>query len=275
MPELPEVETVVRDLNSHDLPGATISDVSVFWHRTVAAPSVNLFRKRLRGERIEKISRRGKYIIITLSGAGELLVHLRMTGQLRIASAEEKPGPHDRLSILLDDGRSLHYRDTRKFGRWQLVDNAEESLSKLGPEPFSKKFSAARLYTMLQRHRRKLKPLLLDQHFVAGIGNIYADEALWLARIHPERSSEKVSKEEAGALHRAIRVVLRRGINSMGTTLGTGKGNFYSVSGRRGRNADGLKVFRRTGEPCPECSTSISRIVVGQRSTHFCDNCQK
>jgi formamidopyrimidine-DNA glycosylase len=148
-------------------------------------------------------------------------------------------------------------------------------LSRLGPEPLEKNFTVRLLAGQLKRHRRRLKPLLLDQAFIAGLGNIYVDEALWDAKLHPDRIAAALSPAEIKALHRAIARVLNRGLKNLGTSLGTGETNFYSVARRRGRNKDELKVFRRTDHPCPRCNWPIARIIVGQRSTHICPRCQK
>jgi formamidopyrimidine-DNA glycosylase len=177
--------------------------------------------------------------------------------------------------LRLDDGRDLRFQDTRKFGRWYLVEDAQTRLGKLGPEPLETGFTAACLGNILAKHSRMLKPLLLDQHVIAGIGNIYVDEALWDASLHPCRLSNSLSRTDHGNLHRAIRRVLRRGIRAMGTSLGNASTNFYSVAGRPGRNQDGLRVFRRVGEPCPRCRTPIVRMLVAQRSSHVCPQCQK
>jgi formamidopyrimidine-DNA glycosylase len=147
-------------------------------------------------------------------------------------------------------------------------------LSRLGPEPLENGFTLNVLAGRLRRHKRRLKPLLLDQAFVAGLGNIYVDEALWDAKLHPSRIAATLSRDEIKALHRAIPRVLKRGLKNLGTSLGTGETNFYSVARHRGRNKDELKVFRRTDHPCPRCNNSIERIIVGQRSTHICPNCQ-
>jgi len=199
-----------------------------------------------------------------------------MTGKLLFQPVDHKPGKHDHVVFTLSDNRKLVFNDTRKFGRITLLEKGQEDQSaKLGPEPLGKQFTAKWLFKELTHRSRQMKPLLLDQYFIAGLGNIYVDEALWEARIHPERISSTVTADEATNLHRAIQTVLRRGIRNCGTTLGKSDTNFYSVAGRRGRNADELKVFRRTGAPCPACDTPIKRIVVGQRSTHFCPMCQK
>jgi formamidopyrimidine-DNA glycosylase len=274
MPELPEVETVVRGLRAAGLEGATIRRVQVRWHRTVAGMTPDAFAQALRGRAIRRLARRAKYIVAELDGGRHLLVHLRMTGQFRLEPRGVKPDPHDRLVLVLKDGRQLHFHDTRKFGRFALVDDAPRHLARLGPEPLAASFTAAVLRRQLAGKRRMIKPLLLDQSCVAGVGNIYADESLWLARIDPRRRADTLTPAQVGRLHRAIRTVLARAVNAGGTTLGSGATNFYSVAGRRGRHADALRVFRRTGEPCPRCGRPIARLVVGQRGTHICPRCQ-
>jgi formamidopyrimidine-DNA glycosylase len=204
-----------------------------------------------------------------------LLIHLRMTGSLSVKSAAEPHDAAERTALILDDGREIRFRDTRKFGRWTLTDDPDAVLGRLGPEPLSDAFTAAVLRSALQAHNRMLKPLLLDQHVVAGLGNIYVDEALWDARLHPCRLSRSLSAAESRRLHGAIRRVLQRGVDGMGTTLGSGMTNFYSVAGRRGRNQDALNVFRRHGDPCPRCQRTLERITVAQRSTHLCPRCQQ
>lgn len=274
MPELPEVETVVRDLRAARVTGRLIRAAVVHWHRTVSGMSPARFAALVRGRRIAAIGRRAKYIVLTLDRGLTILVHLRMTGQLRIERCGAPAGPHDRLVLKLDDGRALHFRDTRKFGRWQLLENPEIVLDRLGPEPLDPAFTAAAFARRLTGARRRLKPLLLDQSFVAGVGNIYADEALWLARLHPLRRSDTLGGAEAVRLFRAMREVLRRGIAARGTSLGTGRSNFRGLREQHGRNQERVRVFRRTGAPCPRCSTPIARLIVGQRSTHICPRCQ-
>jgi formamidopyrimidine-DNA glycosylase len=198
-----------------------------------------------------------------------------MSGRLHHVPDKTPRSDHEHVILGFDDGSELRFHDTRKFGRLYLLERAEKILGRLGPEPLEPGFTAQRFAQMLKARCRLLKPLLLDQSFLAGLGNIYVDEALWESGLHPQRRSDLLSAAEARALHAAIRRVLRRGIKNLGTSLGTGKANFYSVSRRRGRNRDELKVFRRTGEPCPRCGSEIRRIVVGQRSTHLCSRCQK
>lgn len=274
MPELPEVETVVRDLCRAGLAGRAIRAVRLSWPRTVAPLAPAAFARRLRGRTIRSIRRRAKYLVLTLSGGDTLLVHLRMTGRFDFAAAGAPPDRHTRVALQLEDGRELRYLDPRKFGRWTLTREPRRILDALGPEPLSADFQAARFAAALARRRRLLKPLLLDQTFVAGLGNIYTDEALWDARLHPLRRADTLTPREAQRLYAAIRRVLRRGVARRGTSLGSGRANYYSVGGRRGRNQDGLRVFRRTGEPCPRCRAPIRRLTVGQRGTHLCPACQ-
>lgn len=275
MPELPEVETVVRDLRAHGLVGGVIRTVEVRWPRMIAGQTPDAFIYALNGRAVAALTRRAKYIVIALDTGARLLIHLRMTGKLRFAAEGEKPGPHDHVIITLKDGRRLVFNDTRKFGRFRLIGPGADPLLGLGPEPLEESFTLDVMRDRLRGKHRQIKPLLLDQTTVAGLGNIYVDEALWQARIHPERRADTLTRTEVKRLHQAIREVLGRAVENCGTTLGEGKANFYSVAERRGRNADALKVFRRDGLPCPRCGTVLARTVVGQRGTHFCPSCQK
>jgi formamidopyrimidine-DNA glycosylase len=275
MPELPEVQTIVNDLNAADLIGVPITAATVFWSRTIAEPSPQLFCKRLKGRRFTAIRRRGKHLVFETDDEQTMLLHLRMSGRLHLVSAAAPRIKHEHVIIQFNDNRQLRFHDTRKFGRIHLINDPARILARLGPEPLGKDFTVKILAGRLKRHRRRLKPLLLDQAFVAGLGNIYVDEALWDAKLHPNRIAAGLSANEIKALHRAIPRVLKRGLKNLGTSLGTGETNFYSVGRHRGRNKDELRVFRRTDLPCPRCGTTIERIVVGQRSTHICSRCQK
>lgn len=272
MPELPEVETVARDLRDAGLVGRTITDANVYWPRIIDRPSAQIFESRIVGQQFEAVGRRAKYLVFTLSDE-TLLVHLRMTGQIAFEDPTIPRRKHEHVILELDNERHLRFHDTRKFGRWYLVTEPSDVLGKLGPEPLTD-LDAGTFTDLVHGRRRQLKPLLLDQTFIAGLGNIYVDEALWTARIHPLRRSHTLDDDEARRLFDAIQLVLRRGIDNLGTTLGTGRTNFYSVSGQRGENAEELRVFRQTGEPCPRCGTPVERIIVGQRSTHICPRCQ-
>ena len=272
MPELPEVETVVRDLRAAGLAGRRIVRARVFWPKTIAAPSPARFAREIRDLEIQNLSRRGKFVILELSRGLTLLVHLRMSGHLEVLHGGKPPRRHDRAILTLDDGREVRFEDTRKFGRIWLVRAPEKVLEKLGPEPLA--ISAADFTAGLAARSRRLKPLLLDQAFLAGVGNIYSDEALWAARLHPRRRSDSLTPAQAAELLRAIRAVLRRGIRNLGTTLGAGGTHFVLPRGERGRNQEKLNAYGQTGAPCPRCGTPIRRILVGQRATHFCPKCQ-
>ena len=274
MPELPEVETVVRGLRQAGLPGARITAVEVRNPKIVGgAPEV--LRQMVVGRAVACIDRRGKYIIIDFDNGARLLIHLRMTGKLRFGEDGVQPGKHDHVIFTLYDGRRLIYNDTRRFGRILPCAGAVDPLATLGPEPLDAAFTPALLAKRLAGRSRRIKPLLLDQTIIAGLGNIYVDEALWDARIHPETAADRLGPKELRRLHKAIRHVLSVAVANQGTTLGRGQSNFYSVAGRRGRNADRLKVFRCDGLPCPRCNATLARAVVAQRGTHFCPACQR
>lgn len=265
MPELPEVETITRKLRP-DLVGRTIREADLRWSRTLAAPSPRKFKEQIRGQKITGVSRRAKYFILSLS-TSHLLIHLRMSGDLLLRNSTSEPEPHDRLILKLSGGKSLAFNDTRKFGRVWLTEEPQEILGKLGPEPLEAGFTPEWLYDALHAKHRQLKPLLLDQTFLAGLGNIYTDEALHLAKLHPLRLSDSVSREQAQALHEAIRSVLREGIRRNGASIDW----VY----RGGEFQNYFRAYDRAGEPCKVCGTKIERITVGQRGTHFCPNCQK
>lgn len=274
MPELPEVQTVVNDLNESGIPGRKIISVQVKWPRTVNTHEPRQFIEALRGLKFLEIHRRAKYIVFGMSESLSLIVHLRMTGQFSI-KAKAPNCKHTHIILELDDSRYLCFKDTRKFGRWSLVPENHMLFSKIGPEPFGDDLTPKIFYENCKDRNRQLKPLLLDQSFIAGIGNIYADEALFDSGLHPQSIASNLSKKKAAQLLASIRKVLSIGLSNMGTTLGTGAANFYSVSSRRGRNQDKLMVFRRTGEPCYICGSIIQRLIVAQRSTHVCLFCQK
>ena len=266
MPELPEVESVRRQL-APELTGRTIVDV---W--TDPLPSVprefgNV--ERAIGHRIDTVNRRGKFMIAPLDGELELIMHLGMTGSFSFADKDA----YARALVSLDDGRELVFRDPRRFGRMAVVDAGDyltiPTLALLGPEPLSDDFDAEGFAGVLARTRSPIKPFLLSQRPVAGVGNIYADEALWIAKIHP--MSRKVGPKRARALHRAIREVLESSIEREGTTFR----DFQMVNGESGRNASFLVAYGQEGKPCPRCSTSMRKIVVGGRGTTYCPRCQR
>ena len=264
MPELPEVETIVRTLRP-ELTGRNVLSAQLLWPRTLAMPSREAFEQLIVGQSVMDVSRRAKYINIQLS-AFSLLIHLRMSGDLYIQNDASPLGKHDRLRLGLSDGRQLVFNDTRKFGRVWLVADANEVVGRLGPEPFDPSFTVQIFYDNLRQAHRQIKPLLLDQHFLAGLGNIYTDEALHLSGVHPTRLSDTILVSEAEKLFHAIRTVLQAGINHNGAS--------FDWVYRGGSFQNYFQVYNRAGQPCPVCGTPIQRMVVGQRGTHFCPTCQ-
>lgn len=266
MPELPEVETIARKLRP-ELVGKRILKADLLWSRTLATPNSTEFKKQIKGQEIREIGRRAKYFVIKLSDY-HLFIHLRMSGDLYIKEGDTAPEKHDRLIFSLDPGgNKLVFNDTRKFGRVWLVQDPDEVIGGLGPEPLSEEFTVQMLYEGLQSRHRQLKPLLLDQSFLAGMGNIYADEALHKARLHPLAKSDSVNRKQAGALWQAIREVLMEGIHRNGASIDW----VY----RGGEFQNYFRVYDRKDQPCPVCGTAIERLVVGQRGTHICPNCQR
>lgn len=268
------MQTIVNDLKAARLEGKTIDGAKVFWTRTIAEPSARAFCSRIKGQTITAIRRRGKFIVFEFTNGMNLLLHLRMSGRLHLVAPDLCRIEHEHVILSLEGRQQLRFHDTRKFGRFYLTLDAHKILGRLGPEPLAAGFTQSVLAQRLRLRRRRLKPLLLDQTFIAGLGNIYVDEALWESKIHPCRVAASLTETEVRALHRAIPRVLRRGLKNLGTSLGTGKTSFYSIAKHQGRNRDRLKVFRRTGRPCPRCGVHIQRLIVGQRSTHICPLCQ-
>lgn len=271
MPELPEVETLARDLRRL-LVGAEILGVETCWPRTVAVPTAEELTAQLPGRSIVDVSRRGKFLVVSLSDSSYLLIHLRMSGQLRVEAASCSPGGYARVIFQLVDGRQLVFSDTRKFGRVYWTRDPSEVIADLGPEPLEDGLSLQDFAAALTRRRGAIKPLLLNQRFLAGLGNIYTDEALFVAGIHPLRKADSLTAEEAERLYRAIRLVLRQAIDNRGTTLDDER--YLDAEGWPGSYGERLRVYRRVGEPCPRCGQPIGRIVVGGRGTHLCPRCQ-
>ena len=269
MPELPEVETIARTIEAQIL-GRTIISADVRWARTLATPSVKKFKEQIKGQKIVGVTRRAKYLILLLENYN-LLIHLRMSGDLTVRKGKIKPEKHDRLVLNLQSKNrelsDLAFNDTRKFGRVWLTDQPEKILGKLGPEPLEKNFTPQWLYENLRKRKRQLKPLLLDQTFLAGVGNIYADESLHIAKLHPLGLSNVVSQKQAKALQEAIQSVLQEGIRRNGASIDW----VY----RGGEYQNYFRVYDREDKPCIVCGTKIQKIIVGQRGTHFCPKCQK
>ena len=271
MPELPEVETIRKALiRGYDgrpsVIGQEIVSARVLWHRSVAIPLPGEFILRAVDQSILDVRRRGKFFVFQLS-EDWMLIHLRMSGDLHLAPSSEKLAPHDRVTLDFASGWRLAFNNPRKFGRVWLVDDPEEVTGNLGPEPLDENYTADQFYTDLNQRKRIIKSLLLDQNFLAGVGNIYADEALFRAGIHPQKGSNSLNGVQAASLLKGIREALHEGILQNGASIDW----VY----RGGDFQNYFNVYGREGEPCSVCGTPIERIVVGQRGTHFCPKCQR
>ncbi len=281
MPELPEVETVARDLRPH-LVGATIVGARCSWARTLRTHTPEAFAEEIAGRRIESVGRRAKQLVFELSGDAAMTIHLKMTGQLFIVPAEAAEDPYIRLVLELADGRELRFRDIRKFGKVGLYGRDPVTgelvtevgggavFAAIGPEPLDPAFTVREFRRGLRRRKGRLKSLLLDQSFIAGVGNIYADEALWLSRLHPLRSARTLRPPDERRLYLAIRSILAEAVERRGSSI-----DDYTAPDGDGAMQDRLAVYQRTGEPCLRCGRPLKRIVVGARSTHFCSWCQR
>lgn len=274
MPELPEVETVRRTLVEL-VSGKTIERVTVTWPKIIKKPvEVEQFKDALVGQVIEEISRRGKFLIFYTTDFA-LVSHLRMEGRYGLYTPEEEIDKHTHVIFYFTDGTQLRYRDVRKFGTMHLFKKGEElaelPLSQLGPEPFSEEFTVARMERMLAQTNRSIKTVLLDQKLVVGLGNIYVDEALFKAGIHPERSASSLTKKEMKILHHEIIQTLTEAVAKGGSTVRS----YVNSQGEIGMFQLELFVYGRNGEACKTCSSELERIVVGGRGTVFCPKCQK
>src|SRR5437763_16219370 len=274
MPELPEVETVRAGLEPKLL-GRRLERVEILDPRVTRPVDPVEVAAELEGERIAALDRRGKYLIVRFGTGRVLLIHLRMTGQLLHANGDSLPAEdaHRRAVVRLDDGSDVVYRDVRRFGTWLLVEPEEIGTyldDRVGHEPLARAFTPKRLGEALARRQAPVKAALLDQRRLAGIGNIYADEALWRARIHPLRPSGKLTQDETRALHRGIRAALKAGIARQGATLST----YRTPDGGRGLMQHEFKVYGRADEPCERCGTPIEKIRAAGRGTWYCPACQ-
>ncbi|HZR94120.1 MAG TPA: bifunctional DNA-formamidopyrimidine glycosylase/DNA-(apurinic or apyrimidinic site) lyase [Gaiellaceae bacterium] len=273
MPELPEVETVRRRI-APVLEGRRFERVEIHDPRLVRPYEPEAVAAELTGERVAAVDRRGKYLIVRFDSGRALLIHLRMTGSLRSYDGNPAEGdPHRRAVVRLDNGSDVAYRDVRRFGTWLLLEPGELDpylAQKVGEEPLDALFTAARLGAKLERRRAPIKAALLDQRTLAGLGNIYVDEALWRARIHPERPAESIDRVELRRLHKAIRAALEAGIARQGSTLR----DYRLPDGEPGAMQHEFKVYGRGGEPCDRCGTPIAKSRVGGRGTWFCPACQ-
>ena len=272
MPELPEVETVRAGI-APVLEGARITRATISDPRLVRPFAPELVAAELVDERVETVDRRGKYLIVRFESGRVLLIHLRMTGSLRHGrSGSLEDDPHRRAVLSLDNGSDVAYRDVRRFGTWELLEPGELRAylaARLGPEPLGP-MSAGRLGKRLAGRRTPLKAALLDQRTLAGLGNIYVDEALWYARLNPLRSAGSLEPEELGRLHRGIRKALRLGIERQGASLR----DYARPDGESGSMQDEFRVYGRDGEPCGRCKKPIAKTRVAGRGTHFCPRCQ-
>ncbi len=270
MPELPEVETTRRGIEPHVLgrvvERVTIRDGRLRWPIDKALPSL------IQGANINATSRRGKYLLLEFTH-GALLIHLGMSGSLRVVEPGLPPGRHDHVDIALRGGQSLRFNDPRRFGSFHFTSDppSHPLLSRLGPEPLSDAFNAEYLARAARGRKAAVKTFLMDAHVVVGVGNIYANEALYLAGIHPARPAGRISRARFATLVDCVRQVLAAAIESGGTTLR----DFVGGDGRPGYFRQSLRVYEREGEPCPGCGTAIRRRVLGQRATYYCSRCQR
>lgn len=271
MPELPEVQTVVDSLRPK-ICDKRFSKVEVLEEVLVEKPEIEEFKDILTEQKIESIRRRGKYIIMELGNGYYLVTHLRMTGRFIYNDTVEEVGEYDYILFEFVEGGELRLGSKRKFTRVYLVDDLAEagSLTDLGPEPLSDEFTLDEFRNMIAKRRGRMKPLLLNQKFIAGIGSIYADESLFIAGIHPERKADTLNGGEITELYEAIKTVLAEGIKHRGTT----KWDYVDASGEAGSYQDELRVYDRAGEECFVCGTMVQRIEVGSRSAYFCPRCQ-
>ncbi len=270
MPELPEVETFRRYLlrgesGSPSILGKQIKDAELLWNKTLAAPLPDEFMKRIQGQFVTGIGRRGKNLLIQLS-RDTLIIHLRMSGELIVEEKTNPIGKHYRAILNFTDNYRFAFNNIRKFGRIWLVDDPNQVIGKLGPEPLSDEFTPELFHQILSTRSRQLKYFLLDQEMIAGMGNIYTDEALYRAKLHPARKTDSINFTDATLLWNSIREVLQEGIQNQGSSIDwMYKGGDYQKY---------LSVYNLEGKPCKRCKTHIKRIKIAQRSTYFCPSCQ-
>lgn len=269
MPELPEVETIKNELTPHVI-GRRFTSVTVFWKKLVKQPSLEEFRARLIGKKIKSLSRRGKYLIFHLNDGYFLIAHLKMSGALLVSPDSSNP-PRYTNAVLELDKETIFFRDPRKFGSLWLTRDETTVLPKLGPEPLEPDFTPEVLTARLKKRQAPIKAVLLDQAVIAGVGNMYADEALFAAKIHPLRQADSLTGSEIKRLHHAIQGVLRAGIESKGASVV----NYYRPSGELGHAHEGFMVAHQRGKDCPRCGAPLERIAVRNRGTYFCPKCQR
>jgi formamidopyrimidine-DNA glycosylase len=270
MPELPEVEIIKNDL-APEIEGRRFVGVDLLCPEMVRRPSPQEFQNRIIGQAIREIARRGKYLIFRLETGEALLLHLRMSGSLLLKSAPAEAEPYSRAIFNLEGGLELHFCDRRKLGTIELVKNEKEVIGRIGPEPLEKGFTPELLSQRLSQRQSPIKAVLLDQTVLAGLGNMYADEALFFAHIHPLKKAKSLSGEEVEQLHQAITQVLISAIGNRGATIS----DYRDIYGQLGTHQFSFSVAHRGGEPCPRCGTTIERIPIRNRGSYFCPNCQR
>ena len=268
MPELPEVETIKNELYPRII-GRRFAGVTIYDTKAIRQPSVEDFCQKVTGQKINNLDRRGKYLICHLSSGDALVIHLKMSGALLLNP--EQADRHVRVIFNLDNGSRIVFTDRRRLGGMWLVENEQPIIGKLGPEPLTPEFTSSLLAKRLQKHQAPIKAVLLDQAFIAGIGNMYADEALFVARIHPLRKANGLSPQEIKKLRQAIVDVLRSAIDSKGASVDT----YKRPDGERGTAQVNFCVAHRGGKPCPICGTTIQRLSIRNRGSYFCSECQQ
>jgi len=273
MPELPEVETIKRDLNK-ELKGRRILKLKFYDWAKMLKPDPETVKKAIEGKKIKEFDRRAKLLLMHLDDHGTTIVfHLKLTGQFLLKKDTDPKDRFNHVIIQLDKGDELHFNDLRKFGFIKVIKDKEELeklLSEFGPEPFTKEFTIEVFKKILKKTTRNIKTVIMDQAKISGVGNIYADEALWRAKIHPEKTAEKLTEKEIQDLFDALLFVLKQGIEDRGTSVD----KYLDIYAKQGKHGKNLKVFRLDKEPCPRCKTTIKKIRVGGRGTHYCPACQ-
>lgn len=275
MPELPEVETVVKGLRPL-VKDKIITGVEIREQKMIAYPKndITAFKQNLLSSKIKDVERRGKYIIFILDSDQNMVIHLRMTGKLLVKEVEEFRDQHTHVIFKLNDGQEIRFNNVRKFGRVYLIDKKHPeqagSLAELGPEPLSSELSLADFKKLFKKRRAIIKSLLLNQHFIAGIGNIYADEILFRAGVKPERKADSLTTKEIARIYHSMREILEKGIIYGGTSFS----DYVNAFGEKGSFQEELRVHQREGEECPTCAGRIKKIKISGRSTYFCPKCQ-
>jgi formamidopyrimidine-DNA glycosylase len=266
MPELPEVEVIRRQIYKI-VKNRTIKKIEIMDSRVIKGITPAEFKKQLVGKKITELSRRAKYLIFNLSSGKILLVHLGMAGTLIIGDKGQK---YNKYALGFEGGKVIYYCDSRMFGKTRILDNLE-MLQNIGPEPLGGGLGREGFFNMLRKHKVKIKILLLNQAFLAGLGNIYACEALYYAGIHPKRKSDKITRRESDKLLEGIKKILSQSVKQGGSSVD----RYVNASGEKGRMQNHLKVYGREGLPCERCGGKVKKINLGQRGTYYCPRCQK